>query len=117
MNFLVLDDLKKRRSVLADALQKKRHSAVTCVISQDFINAVDGPLPDKILIEMKTWLQGKSVYNYFNILPKLENIPIVLYNTTDTHASIVGRTPNEKDRILPEGIKLDEIISIAEQDV
>ena len=77
MKILLLDDAKKRKAQLKEAIQKQ-YEIIDCTSSNDLMTA------DRKSQIWHCWIWGpgkrKAIYNYFHIGKKLENVPVILYN-------------------------------------
>lgn len=105
-----MDDLKSRRAQVRDAAEKLSHEIIDCSTTNDFITNIEENNPQMLVVDMDTWKKGKSIYNYFHIGKKLENLPVVLYNAEEDTYFISDRTRNEKDRILPKPTDIETIL-------
>jgi CheY-like chemotaxis protein len=115
MKVLLMDDVRARRNHIKDAVSKLYHNVTDCFSSNDFIAAVEGSNLDLILLDMDTWRKGRSIYNYFRIGKKLENLPILLYNADEDTYFIQDRARHEKDRVLSKPSEIDAIIEALQQ--
>jgi DNA-binding NtrC family response regulator len=111
MKVVILDDTKKRRSDLADALHKKRVEVTTYYGSNDFINAIEKNKFDLLLLDMESWNRGKSIYTRFGTAKRLENLPIVFYNAPANFSVLYDRPRHLKDRILPKPTEADAVVA------
>lgn len=114
MKILLLDDVKKRKQQIKDGMQKK-HEIIDCLNTNDLMTAVETVKPDLALLDMATWKKGKSVYNYFHVGKKLENVPVVLYNAEEDAYFIADRTRHDSDRILSNPTDVETIIDTVQQ--
>jgi DNA-binding response OmpR family regulator len=117
MQILLLDESKKRRTQIAELLQKKKHTIRQCAASNDFMSVIEDSAPDRIILDGDTWRKGRAIYAYFNFGKKLENIPIVFYNVKEGAVTITGRESNAKDRILAGITEANDIVSAFEQNL
>jgi DNA-binding NtrC family response regulator len=111
MKILILDDTRKRRNQLTDALQKKRFEPTACYSTNEFISSLDKHKFDVVLLDMDSWNRGKSVYNYLGLAKRLENLPIVFYNAGMNFSILNDRPRHGKDRILFKPTEADAIIN------
>jgi DNA-binding NtrC family response regulator len=111
MKILILDDTRKRRSQLAETLQKKRFEVSACYSSNDFVSALDKQKFDVLLLEMDSWNRGKSIYTYLGLAKRLENLPIVFYNASMNFSILNDRPRHAKDRILFKPTDVDAIVN------
>lgn len=116
MKILLLDDTNKRKDQLAEAIGKK-YEVVGCSSSNDLMTALESTKVDLALLEMGTWRKGKSIYNYFHIGKKLENVPVILYNAEEDAYFINDRTRHERDRILSNPTDIETIIDTVHQTI
>ena len=111
MKILILDDTRNRRSQLADALQKKRFEVTACYSTNEFIGALEKQKYDEVLLDMDSWNRGKSIYTYFGIAKRLENLPIVFYNAAMNFSILNDRPRHGKDRILFKPTDADAVLN------
>ena len=112
MKVVILDDTRKRRSELVDFLHKKRAEVTALYGSNEFIDAIDKNKFDLLLLDMESWIRGKSVYSRFGISKRLEALPIVFYNAPANFSVLQERPRHPKDRILPKPTEVETIIAI-----
>ena len=112
MNILVMDELRSRRSQIQEAFAKGKYKVRTCCGSNDFINLIEDSTWDMILLDVESWNHGKSIYYYFEIGKKLENVPILFYNTSEKFAGIANRSPNDRDHVLQKPTEVATILSM-----
>lgn len=110
MKILLVDAVRSRRAQLTDALQKKRYEVTACISSNDFVTTVEKQKFDYLLLDMDAWIRGKSLYNYFGLSKKLENLPIVFYNSSMNFSILNDRPRHSKDRILFKPSEVDAIL-------
>ncbi|MBN1600034.1 MAG: response regulator [Chitinispirillaceae bacterium] len=115
MKVLLLDDARARRNHIKDAVSRLYHEVTDCYSSNDFISVIQESNYDIILLDMDTWRKGRSIYNYFRIGKKLENLPILLYNADEDTYFIQDRARHEKDRVLSKPSEVDAIIEALQQ--
>lgn len=109
MNILVVDENRVRRLQIVDALQKKRHTVEHCAASNDFLSALDKSKPERVVVDVPTWKKGKAIYAYFQVGKKLEKVPVLFYNSYEGFTLEGQRAPHEKDRILMDHVKVEDI--------
>ena len=115
MKVLIMDGQEKRRDQIKDAIEKNQHEVIDCYSSNDFMVNVQENEPGLLVLDMDTWKKGKSIYNYFRVGNKLENLPIVLYNAEEDTFFIPDRDRHEKDRILPKSTDVETIADTVQQ--
>jgi len=115
MKILIVDDLKKRKQQIKEAIEMRHHEVSDCHLTNDFMDALENNSYDMIVLDMETWKKGKSVYNYFKVGKRLENIPIILYNAEEDTYFIPDRVRHEKDRILSKPVDVDTVIDTVQQ--
>lgn len=79
------------------------------------MTAVESEKPNLALLDMGTWKKGKSIYNYFRVGKKLENVPVILYNAEEDAYFITDRARHDKDRILSNPTEIETIIDTVQQ--
>jgi DTW domain-containing protein YfiP len=79
------------------------------------MTVLESEKPNLALLDMGTWKKGKSIYNYFHIGKKLENIPVILYNAEEDAYFITDRARHDKDRILSNPTEIETIIDTVQQ--
>jgi DNA-binding NtrC family response regulator len=115
MELLVFDEVKSRRTQIVEALEKKRYKVVHCSTSNEFLGAVTDSSPNLLLLDVDTWLRGRSMYSYFNISRKLEKTPILFYNAPANFVAINDRERNDRDYILQKPTEVDSILQAVSQ--
>jgi DNA-binding NtrC family response regulator len=110
MEVLILDELKSRKTKLAETLEKRRYKVVQCGTSNDFLNAVGTLSPSLILLDFDTWHHGRSMYSHFQAGKKIEHIPVVFYNAPANFVALSDRNRNEKDYVLQKPSEIDAVI-------
>jgi DNA-binding response OmpR family regulator len=113
MKILLMDESTKRRDMIADALEKSKHSVVVCRNANEFMEAVSGGLPEKILLDVDTWNSGKALYHYFGVSRSLETVPVVFYNAPEDFSGIPDRSRHASDRILGRPTDVETAVSAA----
>jgi DNA-binding NtrC family response regulator len=111
MKILLLDDTRKRRKELVDAMQKKHYEVEACYSSSSFMQLIDKQKINLILIDMDSWNKGKGVYSRFGIAKKLESLPILFYNASMNFSILHDRPRHGKDRILFKPTEVDAIVA------
>jgi DNA-binding NtrC family response regulator len=111
MKIVILDDTRKRRNELADALQKKRYEVTACYSSNEFIGSIEKQKFDAVLLDMESWNRGKAIYNYIGLAKRLENLPIVFYNAGMNFSILNDRPRHGKDRILFKPTETEAIVN------
>ena len=114
MKIVVLDESNKQRAQLHDLLQDKGHEVSACSGSGEFMELIEVSEPDKILMNVEAWQHGTAMFTYFNFITRLENIPILFYNSPENFSNIANRTHIENDKILNSPIDIDTIIQEVE---
>ena len=110
MKILVMDDTRKRRNLLKEEITKKGHEVLECFTSNEFMNKIGENKAELILLDSDTWKKGKSIYSYFKIAKKMENIPVIYYNSEDDSMAIQDRSGNERDLVLSKPTEIEAII-------
>lgn len=100
MKILVMDDVISRKSQIAEALEKNKHKVIQCSESNDFLTAVEEQSLNIICLDFDTWNHGRSIYAYLKIPKRLEQMPLIIYNTPANFSAFNNRPRNDKDRIL-----------------
>lgn len=111
MKIIILDDARVRRNDLTDKLRKKRNEVTPIYGSNDFIDALEKSKCDLLLLDMESWSRGKPIYERFGIAKKLENTPILFYNTPASFSALDERSRHPKDRILVKPTEADAVIA------
>jgi DNA-binding response OmpR family regulator len=111
MKIIILDDTRQRRNQIVDTLQKKRFEVTACFSSNDFISAIEKQKFDLVLLDMDSWNRGKSIYNYFGMPKRLENLPILFYNASMNFSILNDRPRHGKDRILFKPTEAEAVIN------
>jgi|GEM_PF-758309 len=115
MKIIIMDDTRKRRDELKQAIEKHYKNVLAFYSSNDFISSIDESIPDLILLDMETWKKGKSIYNYLKIGKKLENTPVILYNAEEDMYFVQDRSRHEKDRVLQKPTDVGTIAELVQQ--
>lgn len=115
MKIVVMDDTRKRREQIKEAISVHCKDVFDCYSSNDFVASIEESAPDLILLDMETWRKGKSIYNYLKLGKKLENIPIILYNAEEDTYFIQDRTRHDKDRVLSKPTEVESIVELVKQ--
>lgn len=110
MKILVMDDTRKRRTQIKEEIVKKGHDVIECYTSNEFIDRIGENKADLILLDADTWKKGKSIYNYLKISKKMENIPVIYYNSEDDNMAIQDRPGNEKDLVLSKPTEVEAVL-------
>lgn len=110
MDIVVLDDLKSRKTKLAEILEKHRYKVVQCGTCNDFLACVNASPPGVILIDFDTWHRGRSMYSYFQIGKKIEHVPVVFYNAPPNFVTLPDRGRHEKDYVLPKPSEVETVV-------
>jgi response regulator RpfG family c-di-GMP phosphodiesterase len=114
VKILLLDDAKKRKVQLKEAIQKQ-YEIIDCTSSNELMTAVESEKLNLALLDMGTWKKGKAIYNYFHIGKKLENIPVILYNAEEDAYFITDRARHDRDRILSNPTEIETIVDTVQQ--
>lgn len=109
MQVLILDEFRQRGSQIAEAIGSSSGNVVNCQLSNEFMTVLAEKVPGKILVDLPTWNSGRSIYNYFKVSRKLENIPIIFYNTPDDFDMLQGRPRHNRDKILPKPTTVESV--------
>ncbi len=110
MEMVILDDVKSRRTALAQTLEKSRHKVVQCATSNEFMNALSTISPGLFLVDVDTWRRGRSLYAYFQIGKKMERFPVLFYNAPQNFTAISDRARHEKDYVLQKPSEVGVIV-------
>jgi DNA-binding NtrC family response regulator len=100
MKILVMDDVKSRKSQIAESLEKSKHKVMQCSGSNEFLTAMEEQSLNLICLDFDTWNHGRSIYNYFKIPKRIEQMPLIIYNTPANFSAFNNRPRHDKDRIL-----------------
>jgi len=84
MKILVMDEVKSRKNQIAEALEKGKHKVVQCSGSNEFLTAMEEQSPHLVCLDFDTWNHGRSIYNYFKIPKRIEQMPLIVYNSPQT---------------------------------
>jgi DNA-binding NtrC family response regulator len=95
-----MDEVKSRKNQIAEGLEKAKHKVLHCSGSNEFLSAVDEPSLNFICLDYDTWNHGRSIYNYFKIPKRSEQIPMIVYNAPANFSAFTNRPRHDKDRIL-----------------
>ncbi len=117
MNVLVVDELNTRRDKLMHAVEEKKHKAIACSLSNEFIDAIQEGKADKILLDCNTWREGRSIYGYLRFAGKLEKTPILFYNAPEGFTTLNDREPLEQDRVFPATMDVENLINSVQQEL
>jgi DNA-binding NtrC family response regulator len=101
MKILVMDEVKSRKTQIAEALEKSKHKVTQCSGSNEFITALEEQSLHCVCLDYETWHHGRSIYTYFKIAKKMERVPVIFYNAPVHFSALVNRSKHEKDQILP----------------
>ena len=115
MRILVLDETGKQPRDIVELLYKRKHDAVLCAGSNDFITEVSGKAPQHICLNVESWNHGKAIYNYLGITRKIENIPITFYNAPEEFNGLPNRPQHKNDEIIRENAEPQLIVDKALQ--
>jgi DNA-binding NtrC family response regulator len=111
MKILILDDTRKRRNELVEAVQKKQYEAIACYSSNDFMQAIEKQKINLVLLDMDSWIKSKAIFYRFGIAKRLESIPILFYNASMNFSILHDRPRHGKDRILFKPTEVDAIVA------
>ncbi len=100
MKILVMDEAKSRKNQIAEALEKSKHKVVQCSGSNEFLSAMEEQSFGLICLDFDTWNHGRSIYNYFKIPKRIEQMPLIVYNSPANFSAFANRPRHDKDRIL-----------------
>jgi DNA-binding NtrC family response regulator len=95
-----MDEVKSRKSQITEALEKGKHKVVQCSGSNEFLTAVEEQSLNLICLDFDTWNHGRSIYNYFKIPKRIEQMPLIVYNSPANFSAFTNRPRHDKDRIL-----------------
>ena len=110
MDVVILDELKSRRSAIAELLEKNRYRVAQCATSNEFMNTVGSMIPGHFLVDVESWQRGRSIYAYFQIGKKIERVPVLFYNAPANFTAVNERGRHEKDYVLPKPSEPDAIV-------
>ena len=111
MKVIVLDELRKKNNQICELLQRKKHKVISCHSASMFLEAMEEPSVDRVLMNVDSWQLGRAIYKYFNVPVRLSSIPVIFYNAPENFVNINAREKNGSDRVLP---KTAEVAAIAE---
>jgi hypothetical protein len=102
VKIVVMDESRRRAVQIAEQLQRSKHDVTCFTMSNDFMAAIGrSPLPHRVALDMETWRNGRSIYSYFGVARKLEDVPMVFYNAPEDFVLLQDRPRHNKDEILP----------------
>ena len=110
MEIVIFDELKSRRTAIAESLEKNRYKVVQCGTSNEFMNAVNATSGGHYCIDVDSWHHGRSLYAYFQIGKRMERVPVLFYNAPQNFASLGDRTRHEKDYVLQKPSEVSAIV-------
>lgn len=110
MEILILDELKSRKTKLAETLEKRRYKVMQCSTSNELLNAIGSSSPGLLLLDFDTWHRGRSVYSYFHAGRRIEHIPAVFYNAPPNFVALSDRNRHEKDYVLQKPSEVESVI-------
>jgi DNA-binding NtrC family response regulator len=110
MEIVILDEVKSRRTAIAESLEKNRLKVVQCATSNEFMNAVNTMSPAHFLIDVDSWLHGRSLYAYFGTGRRIERFPVLFYNAPQNFTAVADRLRHEKDHVLPKPSEVDAVV-------
>jgi len=110
MEIVLLDELKSRRNEIAQMLEKKRHTVISCASTNEFIAAIAKSSVGMFVVDVESWLHGRAIYSYFAIGKKMEHAPAVMYNAPQNFSVIADRTRNDKDFVVPPPFTAEAVI-------
>jgi DNA-binding response OmpR family regulator len=111
MNVLVVEESKKNRTQIAEALTKSKVTVSTCGSTNEFVNLLGTTSWDAILFNADAWRHNTPIVTYFTLAKKLEKFPIIFYNATEKFSPAPVRQKNDKDRILPKPFDCAVLVS------
>jgi hypothetical protein len=114
MKVIVMEESQKRNSQICELAEGKKHKAISCTNTNDFMGALEKSSIDRILLNVETWQRGNAIYKYFNIPKRLGAVPVVFYNAPENFVNIANRERNEKDRVLTKPIEPEAIVEALE---
>jgi len=83
MKFVLLYEDKKNRNAVEKQFIDAGHQVISCESSNDFFQAVEKGGYDRMIVDVKSWFRGLSVYRYFGIAKKIINTPIMFINSPE----------------------------------
>jgi DNA-binding NtrC family response regulator len=110
MEIVILDEVKSRRTAIAESLEKNRYKVVQCGTSNEFMNALNTMSVGHFCIDVDSWHHGRSLYTYFQICKKMERIPVLFYNAPQNFTTVTDRTRHEKDYVLQKPSEVNAIV-------
>jgi DNA-binding response OmpR family regulator len=111
MKILLLDDTRKRRNELVNAMQKKHYEVEACYSSNHFMQLIDKQKVNLVLLDMDSWNKGKAIFSRYGIAKKLETLPILFYNASMNFSILHDRPRHGKDRILFKPTEVGAIVA------
>lgn len=110
MRVLILDESRKRLHQLQEILSSKRHEVYKCENTNDFMRLINEEKPDRLLLDMESWIRGRMIYSYFRFHRKLEGLPILFYNAPESFVALGGRRRHDLDRVLYKPADIEAIV-------
>ena len=110
MEIVILDEVKSRRTAIAESLEKNRYKVVQCGTSNEFMNALNTMSVGHFCIDVDSWHHGRSLYTYFQICKRMERIPVLFYNAPQNFTTVTDRTRHEKDYVLQKPSEVNAIV-------
>jgi DNA-binding response OmpR family regulator len=111
MNILVVEESRKFRTQIAEALAKNKITVSVCSSTNEFVNLLGTTTWDTILFNADAWRHNTPIITYFTLAKKLEKFPIIFYNATEKFSAAPVRQKNDKDRILPKPLDCAALVS------
>lgn len=109
MKVLVVDETQARATELSELLRQKKHDVVTCGGTCQFLDAIQTKGTKAILLDTDSWQKGRAMLEYFDIAPRLADIPFVFYNAPEDFSELQNRPRLDKDVVLPKSATVDAI--------
>ena len=110
MEIVILDELKSRRTAIAESLEKNRYKVIQCGTSSEFMNSVNTVSGGHYCIDVDSWHHGRSLYAYFQIGKRMERIPVLFYNAPQNFTAVGDRARHEKDYVLQMPSEVNAIV-------
>lgn len=111
MKILLLDDTRKRRNELAEAIGKKHFELIACYSANEFMQSIEKQKVNIVLLDMDSWTKNRAIFLRFGVAKRLETLPILFYNASMNFSILHDRPRHGKDRILFKPTEVDAIVA------
>jgi len=109
MRIVILDEKDDRREQIIKSVSQD-HTVIACKTSNDLLTALNEADADLLAIEVPSWKNGRSLYNYFQVPAKVQSVKICFYNAPELFSEIEGRIKHEDDQVLPSGSTAEQVV-------